>query len=175
MTVEEYLVWSESQQGRYELVDGVVYAQAAERAAHAKMKLAAALALSNAIRAGGLPCHVLPDGMAVRVGARTVFEPDALVYCGPELPPDALLVENPVIVVEIISPTTGRNDHTRKLIGYFALPSVRHYLIIDPDDRAVIHHERGDDGEIRTHILREGTVSLDPPGLTLPLSELYDA
>lgn len=175
MDVEEYLSWSESQEGRYELVDGIVYAQAAERAAHAKMKLAVAIALTNAIRKRGLSCHALVDGMALRIGKQTVFEPDAVVYCGPELPPDALLVENPVIVVEVISPTTGRNDHTRKLAGYFNLASVRHYLIVDPDDTLVVHHERGGDGVVRTHILTQGAATLDPPGLELALSEIYGA
>lgn len=175
MTAEEFLAWSLAQEGRYELVDGVVYAQAAERAAHAKMKLAVAIALSNAVRAVGLPCHVLPDGMALRIGARTVFEPDAMVYCGPKLPPDALLAENPVIVVEVIAPTTGRNDHTRKLAGYFNVPSIMHYLIVDPDDRLVVHHERRADGVVESHILTEGAARLDPPGLELALPELYGA
>ncbi|MGE5388366.1 MAG: Uma2 family endonuclease [Hyphomicrobiales bacterium] len=175
MTVEEYLAWSESQEGRFELVDGVVYAQASERAAHAKMKGLVFLALRNAIKRSGRNCHALVGGMAVRVGARTVFEPDAQVYWGPELPPDALLVDNPVIVAEVISPTTGRNDHTHKLAGYFALPSIRHYLIVDPDERLVLHYERRDDGVVITHILREGVATLDPPGLQLALSEPYEA
>jgi Uma2 family endonuclease len=174
MTVEEYLAWSEGQEGRHELVDGVVYAQAAERAAHAEMKGLVFLALSNAIKKSGANCRALVDGMAVRVGSRTVFEPDVLLYCGPKLPPDALVVENPLIVVEIISPTTGRNDGTRKLAGYFNLPSVRHYLIVDPDDRLVVHHERGEGGVVVTHIVTKGVARLDPPGLELALSELYD-
>lgn len=173
MTVEEFLAWSENQAERWELVDGMVYAQAAERAAHAEMKLAVAIALVGAIRRAKLSCHVLPDGMALRINARTVFEPDALVYCGPKLPPDSLLVENPVIVVEVISPTSGRNDHTRKVAGYFQLPGVRHYLIVDPDNRLVVHHHRGEDGVIRTEPLTSGAAKLDPPGLELSLSELY--
>lgn len=173
MTVEDYLAWSEGREGRYELIDGVVYAQAAERAAHAEMKLNVTVALANSIRARRLECRAMVDGMAVRVGARTVYEPDALVYCGPKLPGDALLVENPVIVVEVISPTSGRNDSSRKLAGYFALPSIRHYLIIDPDEPLVVHHERGDDGVVVSHILTEGAARLQPPGIDLPLSELY--
>ncbi|MGA8170048.1 MAG: Uma2 family endonuclease [Methylocystis sp.] len=90
------------------------------------------LALVDAIKKRGLNCHALVDGAAVRVASRTIFEPDALVYCGPELPPDATVVEHPVVVVEIISPSTGRNDHTRKLAGYFNLSSIQHYLIIRP-------------------------------------------
>jgi Uma2 family endonuclease len=173
MSVEEYLAWSEGQEGRYELIDGVVYAQASERAAHAEMKGQVFLALTKAIRDKGLECRALVDGMAVRVGARTVFEPDAMVYCGPRLSPDALLVENPVIVVEVISPTSGRNDNTRKLAGYFATPSIRHYLVVDPDDRLVVHHERREEGPVVSHILTDGVVALDPPGLSFALDELY--
>lgn len=175
MTVEEYLAWSESQEGRYELIDGVVYAQASERAAHAEMKGLVFVALTNAVRKKGLECRALVDGMGVRVGAKTVFEPDDLVHCGPRLAPDAQLVENPVVVVKVISPTSGRNDSTRKLAGYFAVPSIRHYLVIDPDDRLVVHHERRDDGVIVSHILTEGRVTLDPPGLSFGFEELYGA
>jgi len=175
MSVEEYLSWSEGQDGRYELVDGVVYAQAAERVAHARMKGRVYLALANAIKQRGLDCEALTDGVAVRVGARTVFEPDALVYCGPKLPPDTLLVENPTIVVKVISPTSGRNDHTRKVVGYFQLQSLRHYLIVDPDAPLVVHQSRGDDGVIRTTPLTDGTVRLDPPGIAFSLAEIYPA
>ncbi len=124
---------AEAQPGRYELVDGEVFAQASKRVAHAKAKGAAYIALQDAVRRAGAPCHVLLDGVAVRVDASTVFEPDAQLYCGPELPPDTLLVESPLIVVEVLSPSTGRNDVLGKLEGYFRIASVAHYLIFDPD------------------------------------------
>ena len=107
MTAEEFIAWEEGVPGRYELVDGQIFAQAAERAAHAKIKGEVFVALREAIRRDGLPCQALPDGRAVRIDKGTVFEPDAQVYCGPELPSDALLSENPIIVVEVISPSTG--------------------------------------------------------------------
>src|SRR5208283_3259577 len=151
----------------------LVVAQAAERVAHAKMKHEVCVALNGAIRKKGAPCHALPDGMAVKINEDTVYEPDALVYCGPELPPDALLLDNPVIVVEVASPSTWRNDVTHKLSGYFSLASVVHYLIVYPDEPLVIHHRRIEDGKILTSILREGAVTLDPPGLEFGLSQLY--
>lgn len=174
LSVEDYLAWSESQAGRYELVDGLVVAQAAERAAHAEVKGAVYVALRDAIAAHGLPCRVLPDGMAVRIDAATVYEPDAQVYCGPRLEAGALLVENPVIVVEVLSPSTGRNDAGRKLAGYFGLPSVAHYLIVDPDEMLVIHHQRAEDGRVSTSFLRDGAVNFDPPGLAIELARIYD-
>lgn len=173
MTAEEFLAWSEGRPGRYELVDGEIFAQAAERVAHAEAKGAVYVALLAAIREDGLPCRALPDGMAVRIDERTVFEPDAQVYCGPRLAPSDLVVENPMIVVEVLSPSTGRNDALGKLTGYFRLPSIQHYLIVDPDQPLVIHHGRGAGTDILTRIVTEVEVKLDPPGLTFSLAEIY--
>jgi Uma2 family endonuclease len=173
MSAEEFLAWSQTQAGRYELAGGEVFAQAAERVAHAKIKFRIAMALHDAIRAKGLSCHVLPDGMAIRIDADTVFEPDAQVYCGPELPPDTILVENPLVVVEVLSPSTGKNDALGKLAAYFRLPSVAHYLIVSPDARLIFHHARGEGTTILTRIIREGVLALDPPGLEIKLADIY--
>lgn len=173
MTVEEYLSWAEGRPGRYELIGGEVVAQASERARHWKIKLATHVALLNAVKAGGVGCHIVPDGGTVRIDQWTAYEPDGMVYCGREVDGDSLIVENPVVVVEVLSPTTGRNDKSRKLADYFRVPSIAHYLIIDADAPLIIHHQRGAEGAILTHILREGVVKLDPPGIALPLSEIY--
>lgn len=174
MSVEEFLAWAEDRPGRYELVGGEIVAQAAERAAHWKRKLATHVALLQAVRAKRLPCHVVPDGATVRIDQWTAYEPDAMVYCGPEAPPSSLLVENPVIIIEILSPSTGRMDRRRKLADYFRLPSVEHYLIVDPDEVLVIHHQR-QGADILTRLLREGAIRLDPPGMEVPVAEIYGA
>ncbi len=173
MTVEEYLVWADGRPGRYELIGGKVVAQASERARHWEIKLATHVALLDAIKAAKVGCHVVPDGGTVRIDATTAFEPDGMVYCGQKVAPESLTVENPVIVVEVLSPTTGRNDKGRKLADYFRVPSIAHYLIIDADSPLIIHHQRRSDGVILTHIRREGALSLDPPGITLQLSAIY--
>ncbi len=173
MSAEEFLAWSQTQAGRFELAGGEIFAQASERVALAKIKGRVFMALHNAIHDKGLSCHALPDGMAVRVDAQTVFEPDAQVYCGPELPADTLLVESPVIVVEVLSPSTGKNDALGKLAAYFRMPSVAHYLIVSPDEPLIFHHARGEGTAIVTRIIREGVAALDPPGLELSLDAIY--
>src|SRR6476620_11633449 len=140
MTVDEYLAWTDGQPGRYELCNGTVYAMSPEGAGHAKVKGAVHGALVAGIRARGLPCHALPDGMTVRVDAATAYEPDALVYCGQEVAPSALEIPNPVVVVEVLSPSTRRIDTSAKVAGYFRLPSVAHYLILDPMQPLILHH-----------------------------------
>jgi Uma2 family endonuclease len=179
MTAEAFIAWALDQpHGRYELANGEVIAMAPERAGHALAKLEAARALQDAVAAAGLPCQVFPDGMAVRIDEATVYEPDASVRCGPSLPDDAVAFSDPLVVVEVLSPSSRAQDTGAKLEAYFRLPSVRHYLIVNTATRTVIHHARGPaspgDGPgaglgdaIATRIHAEGEIRLEPPGLVL--------
>ena len=106
-----------------------------------------------------------PKVAAVRIDAGTVFEPNVLVYCGPRLPADSLEDSSPVVVVEAPSPGAAARDHGAKLEGYFSLPSVMHYLLLDADRGRVVHHKRGRDDMLETRIWRDGVLRLDPPGL----------
>lgn len=173
MNVDEFLAWAEREEGRYELYHGQVYAMAPERSAHALTKFAVQSALAEGIRQADLSCIMYPDGMTVRVSDTTAHDPDALVYCGPPLPGDAVEVLNPVIVVEVLSPSTRKIDGSAKLKGYFSLPSVHHYLIVDPGKPPLIHHKRQDDGTILTRLISEGTLRLDPPGFEIVVGQLF--
>ncbi len=173
MDVDAFLLWAEGRDGRWELRNGQPVVMAPERAMHALTKYAAQESLKAAIQRAGLTCMMFPDGMTVRITARTAFEPDALVVC--PSPPDLNTMEipNPVIVLEVLSPSTAGDDHGLKLDSYFSLPSVEHYLIIDPDRKVMIHHKRGAAGAIETRILREGLVRLAPPGLEAEVAGFF--
>jgi Uma2 family endonuclease len=175
MTVDEFLVWAEGQEGRWELYNGVPYRMPPERMGHIKAKVAVYLALRQAIRTAGLPCHAVADGAGLRISRHVLHGPDALVYCGPELPDDALEVPNPVILVEVASPSTRKFDETVKRDGCFSLPSVHHYLIVDPDGPPVVHHRRQSDGTILRLVVHEGSLTLSPPGIDLTVAELLTA
>ncbi len=171
MTVDEFLAWAEGQEGRWELYNGVPYLMAPERTKYSKVKFAVQKALDKGIHSAKLGCHMLPDGATVRVARDRAHEPDALVYCGPEHPDDAIEVPAPVILVEVASPSTRRIDSSLKLSGYFSLPSVRHYLILDPDRLPVFHHRKQADGTILTTLVTDGTLRLDPPGIEVDVAE----
>lgn len=169
MTADQFIEWAMAQpEGcRYELAAGEIVAMAPERSAHALTKLTVAMRLFEAVKAAKLPCTVYPDGMAVQVDAETVYEPDAMVRCGTPLPDNATRVSDPLIVVEVLSPSTRARDSGAKLADYFRLPTVRHYVILKTEDRTIIHHRRDEAGAIATRIVRHGIVALDPPGITL--------
>jgi Uma2 family endonuclease len=172
MDVDAFLSWAEGRDGRWELRGGQPVRMSPEHAAHALTKYAAQESLKAAIQRAGLPCCMFPHGMTVRIAARTAFEPDALVVCPPP-PLDAIEIPNPVIVVEVLSPSTAADDHGVKLDGYFSLVSVAHYLILDPDRRVMICQKRAHAGAIETRILRDGLVRLDPPGLEAEVEAFF--
>ncbi|HEY5204563.1 MAG TPA: Uma2 family endonuclease [Roseiarcus sp.] len=173
MDVDAFLPWAEGRQGRWELRDGQPVMMAPERAGHALIKLSAQIALREGVRRAGLSCQVFPDGMTVRITARSAFEPDALVVCPPPTDLNTMEIPNPVVVVEVLSPSTAADDHGVKLDGYFSLASVNHYLILDPDRRVMIHHRRGHAGAIETRVLRDGVVVLDPPGFEAQVTGFF--
>lgn len=171
---QEFRHWADAQpRGRYERVGGVVVRMGAERVGHVRAKARAWRALDRAVRAAGLPCEALADGVTVEIDGDTDYEPDALVNCGPTLGDDDIAAPNPVVVVEVLSPSTKSADTGAKLADYFLVPSIQHYLIIRADRRSVVHHQRRNDGGIETRLLTNGLVTLDPPGIIIPLEEFY--
>lgn len=172
MTVDRYLAWLDEQpRGRFELVDGQVIPMNAQRIEHIKVKMLVGIALMDALEGTGF--HALGDGMAVRINETSAYEPDALVYGGEELKDGTVILGDPILVVEILSPGTKTVDTTKKLEGYFKLASVRHYLIVDPREKTVVHHARDDAGRIATELVSDGDLALAALGVTLPVAALF--
>lgn len=166
MTADEFIAWAMEQPEteHYELADGEIVPMAPERVLHNQVKFHIALRLRAAIKQAGLACEVYPDGMAIEVDPATVYEPDALVRCGKRLADEEVKVTDPVIVVEVASPSTSRVDAVTKFSGYFRVPSLHHYLLADAKRRLIVHHRRAADG-IATRIVTDGRLHLDPPGI----------
>src|SRR5271166_2957562 len=131
MTADEFIAWAiEQPEGqRYELAAGEVIAMAPERSGHALAKAHIWRRLTEAVEAAQLPCDVFPDGMAVPVDADSLYEPDVFVRCGRRLADETVGLNDPVIVVEVLPRSTRARDSGTRLIDYFRLPSVRHYII----------------------------------------------
>jgi Uma2 family endonuclease len=175
MSVDEFVPWAERQPERWELFDGTPVAMSPERIIHGDTKYRVARALDEAIAQAGEPCRFVLDSAAVRIDGRSLYQPDALVYCGDPLPSDTCEIANPVMVFEVLSPGNAMTDLRDKLQGYFRVPSVQHYLIVDPDKALVIHHARGEADAVATRIVSEGALRLEPPGITLAGRDLFPA
>src|SRR5262249_28820134 len=85
MNVDEFLAWTKRQpDDGYELVDGEIVAMTRDTVRHNRTKTAVWRTLDDAVRAAGLPCLVLIDGVGVPVNDKTLRIPDVLVQCGAE-------------------------------------------------------------------------------------------
>jgi len=73
----------------------------------------------------------------------------------------------------VLSPSTQHIDAAFNLEGYFSVPSVRHYLIVNRDKKMVVHHARGDGDIIVTRLVSAGLISLDPPGIEVTVEDFY--
>ena len=172
LTREEFHRWAEGQTQRYERVAGEPVAMSPERIQHIRIKSRVWAALDRAVREAGVDCEALADGVTIEVDDETDYEPDAVVNCGPRLPPDATAATNPVIVVEVLSPSTQSVDSGEKLADYFRVPSIQHYLIVRLRRQEIIHHWRLGD-EIISRAVNVGVIRLDPPGIMLDVADVY--
>jgi Uma2 family endonuclease len=79
-----------------------------------------------------------------------------------------------VLVVEVLSRSTAKRDRTDKLAGYFKVPTIQHYLLIDPEKSEIVWHRRTADGALRPPVTRrKGSLRLDPPGIELALADIF--
>jgi Uma2 family endonuclease len=178
MTVAGFLAWSEDLPGeaRYELVAGEpLRLMAPTNLRHAQIQANASQALRRSVAAASLRCRVYDAGPGVAVGqdGDECRIPDVVVTCAAEFDDNARLVPEPVIVVEVASPSTRLVDVNDKVEFYGGVPSVQHYLVIEQDRRRVVCHGRGPSGGLEPRIVRAGEIAIDPPGLRLALDDLY--
>ncbi|MEL6616515.1 MAG: Uma2 family endonuclease, partial [Bacteroidota bacterium] len=174
------LVQRERETGeRYELYRGELFAMAGGRIGHALLSTNLARELGNALK--DRDCLVLGSDARVLVPATAESEadlytfPDVSVVCGtPDLVPPVDTLRNPSLLAEVVSPSSEAYDRGQKFAFYRRLESLRTYLVLSPDRRAIDVFERSDDGLWRLRDIDGDAVVLERLGVTLSMDALYD-
>ena len=171
-TLEDFRAWHERQPEVWEFIDGTPRLMAPGSKAHTLIKGNVHAALSQALR--GTACRPLVDGAIVEVDGSSLI-PHVVVACGP-LDFSTPRVDDPVVVVEIMSPSSENDDIGRKLALYLRIPSLRHYVVVRQDARQIVHHQRRDDlgGMFLTNIAPADPLRLEPPGVDLPFAVIFE-
>ena len=170
MSLDEFLSWERDQPERYEYAVGVITMMTGGSAAHVTIAMNLAFALRQALRGTG--CR--PFGSDMRVIANhTVRYPDISVTCRPVDDREDSL-SDPILIVEVISPSTEREDRGRKKFDYFATPSIRQYAIIEQDARRIDLYTRT--GASWTDEIVEGdaVLRLTSIGIEVSLDTIYE-
>jgi Uma2 family endonuclease len=169
MSLDAFLDWEQTQETRWEF-DGVApVAMTGGTAEHAAIQLNLYLAVGGRLR--GKACRLFTADMKIQA-AGSIRYPDAFVSCT-KLPRGALVVTDPVVVFEILSPTTAGTDFGVKNEEYRDTPSIRRYVMLAQDRKHATVFERIG-GDWVGHIVSGDTVLLMPEiGIEVPLAELY--
>ena len=174
-TRAEYIALERSANSKHEYLDGNIYARAGGSREHALHGANVLTLLSIALR--GRPCAAHTSDLRIRVvdtGLETY--PDASVICGqPEIDPDDKhAVTNPVVLVEITSPSTEDYDRGDKLAHYQRIPSLREVVFVGHREKVIEVVRREEDGSWSRHEARPGRVAkLESIGCELPVDEVY--
>ena len=169
MTAEEFLAWEEKQELRWEFDGFGPVAMAGAKEAHGDIVANLVAALVTRLR-GGL-CRAYANDLKVAVAGSYRY-PDALIVCGPR---DAgrTIAQDPVVVFEVVSDSTGGTDRITKNFEYRNTPSIQRYVILEQAKiGAEVFTRAGDDWAGR--IQGSGSVLHIPEaGIEIPLDELY--
>ena len=177
-TLEEYLELDKNSEERYEYFDGEVFAMAGGSPSHARAGGNVYFLFQLKLRGG--TCEAFNSEMRVKVPAALPYRyPDVSVVCGEpifeKLNGQEMLV-NPVLIVEVLSPSTAAYDLKDKFTEYQSIESFREYLIVSQDRPHVIQHIR----QSKSRWLRidieglDAEVELESINVTLSLSEIYE-
>ncbi|MFZ2449449.1 MAG: Uma2 family endonuclease [Methylovulum miyakonense] len=166
---EEYLANEQVSEIRHEFVDGQIRAMAGAGYNHNCISANVSSNFINHLK--GSPCATFIADMKVRLGKDYVY-PDVLVDCG-KLSGDDYFANSPVIIVEVLSPSTRKTDTTTKLIRYINLPSVQEYVLIEQDFVSVQVLRRNQHWQPEYFYLGDA-VTFASISLTLAVEAIYD-
>ena len=171
MTLAEFLEWEERQELRYEFDGFEPVAMAGGSLAHSAIQRNLAMALGNRLR--GKPCQFFGSDLKVQAAENSSRYPDGMVLCS-DLDQSLKIVRNPVVLFEVLSPSTAGKDRIVKAREYQATPSVQRYVMLEQDRIGATVHVRAADGWSVIVLKDDDTLALPEIGLAIPLAEFYE-
>jgi Uma2 family endonuclease len=170
MSLDEFLVWERDQPERYEYSRGVVTMMTGGSLDHSTIASNLWTALRDQLRGGS--CRAF-RGDAKVIANASIRYPDLSVTGSPVRGNDDIVLE-PIFVVEVISPSTEREDRGRKKFDYFATPSVRQYAIVEQDARRIDLYTRASDHWTDEVVEGDAVLSLSSIGVEVSLDTIYE-
>lgn len=148
-SLADYLDWENQQESRHEFHRGEIFAMVGVSRVHGIVSFNVAASLKQQLK--GSRCRVFTESLKVQVGEDSIFYPDVFVTCDPADLKTDYVFRAPTLIVEVLSESTKAFDRGLKFALYRRLPSLREYLLIDPDTRLVELFRRGEDGLFTLH------------------------
>jgi Uma2 family endonuclease len=170
MSVEDYLALDRASELRYEYLDGQLYMLAGGSPNHSIIQGNLIALLRGLLRSG--PCRVHTSDLRFHLSETRYVYPDVWVKCGPRGQGDS--VRSPLLVVEVLSPTTEMKDRTKKLVAYRAYPTIEDYMLVNYQHQFIeLYHRQGNEW-IYSTFDSEDIVEIKSLGISFPVAEVYE-
>lgn len=167
----DYLAGEQEGQVRHELIDGQAYAMTGASDYHNKLSGNLFADLRNALKRNKSPCSIYVNDMKVKVD-HDFYYPDVMVVCAQEDKAHNYYKTRPVLIVEVLSPTTRRFDKTHKRQAYQRLESLQEYLLVD-QERAEIEVFTRQSGWQAEYFYPGDTLNLHSIAVAVPVADIY--
>ena len=169
--VEDYLQGENASEIRHEFVYGEVFAMSGASDRHNRIAGNIFSRIDNHL--GNSKCEAFIENLKLKADAQTFYYPDVMVACD-DPAKSAYYREEPILLVEILSPSTERTDRHEKLAVYKNIPSLREYLIVSQNKIFVEAHRRnGADWTTEIYDEIDSEIRLDSIDFSLALAEIY--
>jgi Uma2 family endonuclease len=175
LTEEQYLFLEERADTKSEFHDGQMFAMAGASPNHALLANSVGALLRGQVPPG---CRTFNADLRIKVDSAGLYTyADCTVICGdPQYASDQrAAILNPVLIVEVLSPSTEGYDRGKKFEFYRTIGSFQEYLIVHQDRHHVEHFSKQDDGSwvLREHVGKDGAFAITRLGVQIALAELY--
>ena len=175
MSEDEYLAFERGSEGKHEYINGDVFAMTGASQTH---NLICAYTIATLInKLGDKPCEVYPSDMRLKVAQARYTYPDISIVCGDsEFADDTFdTLLNPIVLLEVLSPSTANYDRTDKFRQYRKLSSLKEYLLIAQDSPHIEHYLRQPDNTWALTDIDglDAQVELASIGCNLALADIY--
>ncbi len=174
-SVEEYLALEEQAQTKSEYIDGWIRAMTGATNRHSYVSINCLVSLANQLK--GKRCRPFHCDTKVRInreGSKRFYYPDVQVVCQPN-DPMSVFQDQPVLIIEVLSPSTRRYDLDEKMTAYLTIPSLECYIALEQHQPIAIVMRRVNGGFLRELVEGiERTIDLPFLGCSLPMRDIYD-
>jgi Uma2 family endonuclease len=166
---EDFLAWVWKQDYKFEMIEDRLVMTAGGSRDHSLIAVNITIALSNQL--AGKPCLPFSSDFLLEANGRNRYYPDVTVACGETRD----FTDRPVLVVEVLSPSTQREDLGPKLRNYLRIAGLQYLLYVWQDQPKVrLYLPAGDGGARPREIIGlEQTIELPALGISLPMVEIY--
>lgn len=172
--VEDYLEGEKISRERHEYIDGEVYEMAGASDKHHRISLNLVKILDDHLE--DKECEAFMVDMKVKADQTTFYYPDVFVDCS-ENPESPFYREQPILIVEVLSPSTRQIDKREKLRVYQQIPTIQEYIIVEQEKMHIELHRRQPDGRWITYFYnetdRDEIIEFQSVELKITLDEIY--